>query len=122
MVVSLIGEDSSFIVISVGSVCDTTFYFINGICMCSSKVTMNHSLCCTSNIWKLTLAINVLNLWSKSQKYSVGISLISLISIMHHDSNFIFLKSSIIPNQIWLSIFCATLTDTIENFMCQSTL
>ena len=94
--VSPIDKDSSFIVISRACVCGTIFCCINGIRMSGNNATMNHSLCCTYHIWKLTLAINVLNLLSNSQTDSVGSCLISLISVMHCDSHFGFLKSSII--------------------------
>ena len=81
---------------------------------------MNHSLCCTSDIWKLTLAINVLNLSSKSQNFFVDGYLISLISVMHCDSDFNLLNSSINPILISLSVFGTTPTSTMENFIYQS--
>ena len=85
--------------------------------MCGKKETINHSFCCTSDIWKLTLAINVLNLQSKSQTDSGGSF---LISVMNCDSHFNFLKSSINPSQISLSVFGTTPTGTMENFIYQS--
>ena len=107
-----IGKDSSFISISRDFVCDTIFYCINGIPICDNNAKMNHSLCSTFDI-----SINVLNIWSKCQTDSIGNYLISLISIMHFDSDFVFLNLYIILTQIWSSVFCATPTNTIENFM-----
>ena len=81
---------------------------------------MNHSLCCTSDIWKLTLASNVLNIWSKSQTNYVGSFLISLTSVMHWDSDFSLLNSSIKQSRISLSVFGTTPIGTMEKFIYQS--
>ena len=118
--VSLIGEDSNFISIYRDSICNTIFCCINGVQICGNKVTINHYLCCTSNIWNLTLDINVLNLWSKSQTYSIGNYLISLILVMHYDSNFGFMKSSIKTTWMSLSVLGTNPTGTMENFIYQS--
>ena len=118
--VSPTGEASNFIAISRASICDTSFSCIDEVQICGSKVTINHSLCCTSDIWKLTLAINVLNCWSKSQTDSIGSCLIYLMSVMHCDSDFNILNSSINHSQISLSVFRTTPTDTMEIFVYQS--
>ena len=73
---------------------------------------MNHSLCCKSHIWNLTLSINVLNLWSKSQTKYVGSYLIYLISIMYYNLDFGFLNSYINLILILSSIFYTTSTGT----------
>ena len=118
--VSSTSETSKFMAISRASVCDTSFCCINGIRMCGNKVEMNQSLCCTYDIWKLTLAINVLNIWSKSQKDFVDNWLISLISVMHCDSDFGFLNYLINLSWISLSVFGTTPTSTMENFIYQA--
>ena len=93
-----IGEDFNFISISRAYVCDIILCYIKKVQICGIKEAINHSLCCTFEIWKLTLAINVLNLWAKSQKDSIGSFLISFISVIHCDSSFILLNSSIRPS------------------------
>ena len=57
-----IDEDSRFNAISRAYVHDTIFCCINGTRMHGNNASMNHSLCCTSNISKLTLAlVHVIN-------------------------------------------------------------
>ena len=103
--VSPTSKASNFISISRASIYDTIFFCINMVEIYGSKVAKDHSLCCTSDIWKLTLEINVLNLWSKSQKDSVGSYLISLISMIHCDSDFGFLNLAVKPTRMWLIVF-----------------
>ena len=111
-------EAYNFIDISRSSICDIIFCCINEVQICGNKETINYSLCYTSDIWKLTLAINVLNLCSNSQTDSVGNYLIFLISVMHCDSDFGFMNSSIRSARISLSVFRKTPTGTKENFIC----
>ena len=87
--VSPTNEGSNFIAISRASIGDTSFSCINGVWICGNKEEINHSLYCTSHIWKFTLAINVLNIWSKTQTYFVGSFLIYFISVMHCDILFV---------------------------------
>ena len=113
-------EDANFMAIYRSFVNDTSFCCIKGIRMCGNKKAMNHSLCCTSDISKLTLAINVLNLSSKSQKKFVDGCFISLISVIHCDSYFSFLNSLINQSRISISVFGTTPTGTMEKFIYQS--
>ena len=103
---SPIDEDSSFLTSSNAYVCDTIFCCIKGARMCDRSTTINHSLCCTSDTWKLNLVIKVLNRWSKSHTDFVGNFFISLISVMHCDSDLVFLNSQIIMSQISSRFFC----------------
>ena len=112
-----IGEDFNFISISRAYVCDTILCYIKRVQICGSKEAINHSLCCTFEIWKLTFAINVLNPWLKPQTDFVGSYLISLISAMHCDSEFDYLNSSIEPKRILLSVFESTHVGTMESFI-----
>ena len=120
MPVSPIDEDSNFVVISKASVYNTIFCCINGVHICGNKETINHSLCCISDVWKLSLAINVLTIWLKSQIDFVGSNLICLISMMHCDLDFDLLNSSIKPSQISLSVLGTNPAGTMENFIYQS--
>ena len=79
---SPMGETSNFIEISTYSLSDTIFYYIKGILICSIITAIKHSLCWKYDIWKLTLSIKVLNLWSKSQIDFVGSYLISFNSVI----------------------------------------
>ena len=88
--------------------------------MCGSRETINHSLCCTLEIWKLTLLISVLNLWSKSHTVSDRAFLISLISVIHCDSDLGLLNSDIIANHISLRVFYGVSDGMTHNFMNQS--
>ena len=83
----------------------TLFFCINRVQIFGSKAPKNHCLCCTSDIWKLTLEINFLNIWSDSQIDYVGSCLISLISVIHCDSDFVFLNLAIKPTRMWLIVF-----------------
>ena len=109
---SLIGKDSIFIAISSAFVYDTIFCFIKGAYMCGNSATINHSLWCTSDIWKITLAIRVLNRWSKSHRYSVDNCFISSISVIHCNSYLGFLNSQIIASHISSRVFCGVLDGT----------
>ena len=116
---SLIDEDSSFIAISSASIYDTILCCIKWARMCGRSAAINHSLCCTSDIWKLTLSIKFLNHWSKSHTDSVDNYLISLISVMHCDSDLGFLNSQIIASQISSRLFSGVPTGTTQNFINQ---
>lgn len=72
--------------------------------MCANKPVMNHSLCCVSVIWEVSWSINTLNLWSKSHMNSPYYYLISLISVIHWDSNFDFWNSLNINSSISSSV------------------
>ena len=104
MPLSPIEEDSNFIYIFRASIRNKILCWINGVWICHNKVAINHSLCCTFDIWNLTLEINVLNLWSKSQTDFVGSYLMSLISVIHCDLDFGFLNSALKPTRIWLIV------------------
>ena len=98
-------------------VCNTDFFFIKVVWMCGNKEAMNDSLCCTSDIWKMTLAINFLNLSSKSKTDFVESCFISLILVIHCDSYFSLLNSSTNLSQILFSFFGTTPTGTMEKFI-----
>ena len=115
--VSPTDKASNFIVISIASIYNTSFCFISEVRICGNKVEINHCLCCTLDIWKLTLAINVLNLWLKSQTNLVGNHLIYLIFVIHCDSNLGFLNSSISFSWIWSNVLCWIPVGTTENFI-----
>ena len=59
------------------------FYCMSGPLICGSRAAINYSLCYTSDIWKVALAMSVLNCWSNSHTISTGAFLISLISVIH---------------------------------------
>ena len=106
---SSIEEHSSFIIISSAFVCDTILCCIKEAQICGNSAAINHSLCCTSDIWKLTLAIKVVNLWSTSHTDSTNDYLISFSYVIHCDSDFSFLNSSVNPNLISANVFCGVL-------------
>ena len=81
---------------------------------------MNHSLCWTSLISKLTHAISILNLWSKSQTISLGNCLISFNSVMYYASDFGFLNSSSSPFWISSKVFAMVPCRTCINLIYQS--
>ena len=114
---SPIDEDSSFISISSASICNTILCCIKGARMCGNSATINHSLCYTSDIWKLTLAIKVLNHWSKPHTDSANDCFISLISVIHYDSNLGFLNSKIIVAHISSRVLCGAPVGTMQNFI-----
>ena len=76
--------------------------------------------CFTLNVKKLTLAIKVLNLWSNPHTESFGDYLISFNFVMHYDSYFVFLDSSINPTLISTNTFQIGLVELVENFMYHS--
>ena len=88
--------------------------------MCGNSMKINHSLCYTSDIWKLTFAISVLNHWSKSHTVSSRSYLITLISVIHWDSDWAFQNSKIIAHWISSRDFCGVPTSAAQNFMNQS--
>ena len=90
--------------------------------MCGNSTTTNHSLWCTSNIWKLTLAIKVLNRWLKSHMDSISNCFIFLIAVMHCDSNLGFMNSQIIVSHISSRVLCGIPTGTMQKFMNQSSM
>ena len=88
--------------------------------MCGSSAAINHSLCYTPNIWKLTLAIDILKHWSNFHTIYPKACLISLISVIHWDSNCGFLNSEIIARRISSRVLCNCPSGTTQYFMYQS--
>ena len=117
---SPISEAYSFISNSSAFVCVAIFCCMSGPLMCGSSAAINHSLCYTFDIWKLTLAISVLNRSSKSHTVSAGACLISLISIIHWDSDCGFLNSEIIARRISSRVLYGCPSGTTQYFIYQS--
>ena len=118
--ISLTSDASIFIVIPRNFSYDTILCCFNGIRMCGTKAVINHSLCYTSLIPKLTLAITILNRWSKYHTNSFRYCFISCNSVIYSDSNFVFLNSLISLFLIYTRVFWGFPIGTCTNFMYQS--
>jgi len=93
VLISLMGDASSYVEIFSASAWVTILYYVKGKCMCDNNPAINNSLCCTSGIWNDNRSFSTLNIWSKSQTNSFIIFLISFISVMHYDSDLGFWNS-----------------------------
>jgi len=88
--------------------------------ICGNNATINHYLCCCDGIWKVSLSINALIIWSKSHIVSLGFCFISFSFVMHWDLDLDLFNSKINTVLISARVLTCPISTVVWNFINQT--